>query len=61
MTAPCPHPPTGIVTSLSEWSGGHHAQAPVCDDLECIADAKRWVERMAGKPAQHVRDGEGKS
>ena len=60
MTLPCNHKPhTGLVTSLSEWSGGHHAQAPVCDLPECIDAATAWVERMTGKPAKHVRD-EGK-
>jgi hypothetical protein len=28
----------------------------VCDDLECIADAKEWVTRVSGKPARHVLD-----
>jgi hypothetical protein len=55
MTA-CRHTRTGVVTSLAEWSGGKHAQAPVCDDLECIADAKEWVTRVSGKPARHVLD-----
>lgn len=56
MTVPCPHTRTGLVTSLSEWSGGHHAQAPVCDSQECIDAALKWVERMTGKPAQYVLD-----
>lgn len=57
MTLPCNHKPyTGLVTSLSEWSGGHHAEAPVCNDQVCIDDAKAWVKRVTGKPAKHVRD-----
>lgn len=58
MTAPCTHPRRGLVTSLSEWSGGSHAEAPVCDDPVCIEEAAKWVVRMSGKPAQHVRDEE---
>lgn len=60
MTVPCTHTRTGLVTSLSEWSGGQHAQAPVCNSQECIDAAIRWVERVSGKPAKHVRD-EGES
>lgn len=57
MTVPCRHTRTGLVTSLSEWSGvGQHAEAPVCDLPECIDEAKDWVRRVSGKPAKHVLD-----
>lgn len=63
MTAPCTHPKTGVVTShkpnpsLFEAAVlGSHAETPVCDLPECIAEATAWVERMTRKPAHHVLD-----
>lgn len=56
MTVPCRHTHTGEVQSTGSW--GKNALAPVCDDQKCIDAATKWVERMTGKPAKHVRDGE---
>lgn len=59
----CTHPRTGVVTSHKPRASmfeavelGAHAQAPVCDLPECIAEALAWVERMTRKTAHHVRD-----
>lgn len=54
MTDPCTHKPTGRVESDGHW--GKNAFAPVCDLQECIDAAKKWVTRVSGKPAHHVRD-----
>jgi hypothetical protein len=51
----CAHQPrTGVVTSFDGGEATSNAQAPVCSDPACVADALAWVSGWSGKPARHV-------
>lgn len=55
MTA-CEHQPkSGLVTSRPlDGIEGQYATAPVCGLLECIEEARRWVERVSHRKAYYV-------